>query len=129
MARADESQNNSTAESPHRCRKGKKPFTMDTDDLSRETYSAVLITAEKFHHDLTLQFGLLSYDCDNDNEFLNESEALINNWLEQSDLKYVVEDIFFDDPPNTTDFRNVLKSILGNILNVRRIPIENRIFG
>ena len=26
---------------------------MDTDDLSRETYRAIIIEAEKFNHDLT----------------------------------------------------------------------------
>jgi hypothetical protein len=31
---------------------------MDTDDLSREAYQAVIIEAEKFNHDLTLRFGL-----------------------------------------------------------------------
>ena len=31
---------------------------MDTDELSKETYRAIIIEAEKFHHDLTLQFGL-----------------------------------------------------------------------
>ena len=33
---------------------------MDTDDLSNETYKAVIIEAEKFNHDLTLQFGILA---------------------------------------------------------------------
>lgn len=99
---------------------------MDTDNLSKETYEAVLGTAEKFHHDLTLQFGLLSSYCDNDDEFLDESEALIKDWLELNDLQYVAEDIFFEDPP--TEFRNILINILGNIANARRIPIEKRIF-
>ncbi len=30
---------------------------MDTDDLSNETYDAVMIQAEKYGHNLTLQFG------------------------------------------------------------------------
>ena len=36
---------------------------IDTDDLSDRTYKAILLEAEKFHHDLTLQFGLLSGEC------------------------------------------------------------------
>jgi len=32
---------------------------MDTDDLSEETYKAIIGTAEGFHHDLTLQFCIL----------------------------------------------------------------------
>ncbi len=32
---------------------------MDTDDLSEKTYRAIMVEAERFNHDLTLQFGLL----------------------------------------------------------------------
>lgn len=28
-------------------------------------------TAEQFHHDLTLQFGVLAGDCESDNKFLD----------------------------------------------------------
>ncbi len=31
---------------------------MDTDDLSKEAYEAIIIEAERFSHDLTLHFGL-----------------------------------------------------------------------
>jgi hypothetical protein len=101
---------------------------MDTDDLSKEAYSAVLEAAEKFHHDLTLQFGLLSWDCDNDDDFLSQSETLIKGWLGQGDLKYIIEGVFFDDPPGKPEFEKVLKSILKNISIVQQIPLENRIF-
>ena len=33
---------------------------MDTDDLSNETYETVMIQAEKYSHNLTLQFGVLA---------------------------------------------------------------------
>ena len=105
-----------------------KNFHMDTDDLSKEAYSAVLETAEEFHHDLTLQFGLLSSDYDNDDDFLSQSETLIKGWLGQDDLRYVIEDIFFDDLPGKAEFEKVLQSILKNISIVRQIPLENRIF-
>lgn len=48
---------------------------MDTDDLTTKTYNAILGEAEKFHADLTLQFGLLSYDCNDEAEFIKKSEA------------------------------------------------------
>ena len=54
---------------------------MDTNDLSRETHTAIIDTAERFHHDLTLQFGVLTDDCNTDNEFLDESESVISNLL------------------------------------------------
>ena len=50
---------------------------MDTDELSRETYRAILLEAEKFNHDLTLRFGLLSYDCNDEQEYIEKSERLI----------------------------------------------------
>lgn len=30
---------------------------MDTDELSKESYEGILVTAEKLAHDLTLQYG------------------------------------------------------------------------
>ena len=36
---------------------------MDTDELSNEAYTAVLIEAERFHHNLTIHFGVLAGDC------------------------------------------------------------------
>ncbi len=32
---------------------------MDTDDLSNEAYDGIIIVAEKFNHDLTLQYDLI----------------------------------------------------------------------
>lgn len=101
---------------------------MDTDDLSKETYKAVLIAAEKFHHDLTLQFGLLSYNCHTDDDFLNKAEALIKSWLSESDLQFVISDIFFERRPAETRFRHVLQSILHNISSVKEISPDKRKF-
>ena len=39
---------------------------MDTDELSNEAYTAVLVEAERFHHNLTIHFGVLAGDCDED---------------------------------------------------------------
>ncbi len=36
---------------------------MDTDELSKETYEAVIGTASKLHEDLRLQFGLIAMQC------------------------------------------------------------------
>lgn len=54
---------------------------MDTDDLSRTTYKGIILEAENFNHDLTLQFGLLASDCKDDDDYLNQAEALIIHWL------------------------------------------------
>lgn len=101
---------------------------MDTDDLSQETHIAIIDTAESFHHDLTLQFGVLASSCDTDNEFLDESESMIKQWLTDWDLEEVIIDIFFDDLPSKKDFKKILNEILKNIENVKEIPIEKRKF-
>lgn len=101
---------------------------MDTNDLSRETHTAIIDTAERFHHDLTLQFGVLASDCKTDNEYLDQSESMIKEWLTDWDLEEVIMDIFFDDTPRKQDFKKVLDKILTNIEKVRKIPIEQRKF-
>lgn len=45
---------------------------MVTGDLSEENHRAIMIEAEMFNHDLTLQFGLLSSDCKNENNFIEK---------------------------------------------------------
>ncbi len=52
---------------------------MNTDDLSREAYKAVMIEAEKFDHDLTLRFGVLASQCDNEDEYLQECRCRFRN--------------------------------------------------
>ena len=44
---------------------------MDTDDLSSETYEAMILEAERFHHNLTLHFGMLAGQCDTAGKRLN----------------------------------------------------------
>ena len=99
---------------------------MDTDELSVEAYKAVIITAEKFHHDLTLQFGLLSYECNDEHEYLQKSKELIKEFL--SGLQESIDEIFFDKPPSTTAFKKVLEKILENISEVEKIPFDKREF-
>ncbi len=66
---------------------------MDTDDLSQDAYRAIMIESEIFNHDLTLQFGLLSYNCKNEIEFLKKSGTLIEE-IRRLD-EYELEDFFF----------------------------------
>ena len=101
---------------------------MDTNDLSRETHVAIIDSSERFHHDLTLQFGVLAGICDTDDKFLDESEEMIKEWLNDWDLDELIMDIFYDHPPNTTDFKKVLDKLLSNIEKVRKIPMVDRKF-
>ena len=110
------------------CKEIKTTQYMDTNDLSRETYTAIIDTAERFHHDLALQFGVLAGNCKTDNEYLDESESMIMEWLTEWDLDEVIIDIFYDDPPSKQNFKKTLEKILKNIDKVRKIPIEQRKF-
>jgi hypothetical protein len=99
---------------------------MDTDDLSIPTYTGVIIEAEKFSHDLTLQFGLMASDCKDDNDFLNQVEALIKKWLNDDDMFNLVEDIFFGESVNEKEFKKTLNKLVSNIAEIRKTPMEQR---
>jgi hypothetical protein len=97
---------------------------MDTDELSREAYKAVIIEAEKFNHDLTLQFGVLASECEDENEYLQKSRELIEEIraLESADL----EDLFFGVMPDITKLNLALDKIIKNIEKVERLPVSKR---
>jgi hypothetical protein len=97
---------------------------MDTDELSEETYQAIIIEAEMFNHDLTLQFGLLSYKCQDDNDFLEKSIILISEMKKYDEID--LDDMFFGDPPPIDQFHKVLDKILVNIEDVKKIPFDKR---
>ena len=99
---------------------------MDTDELSKETYKAIIIEAEKFHYDLTLQFGLVSYDCNDEQEFIDKSLVLIEKLRKAK--RYDLMDIFFDDVPDLAVLKKTLDKIVVNITKVRNIPINKRHF-
>lgn len=99
---------------------------MDTDDLSIETYKAILETAELFSHELTIEFGVLAMDCRDDNAFLDQSEMLINKC--RKNIKGAMKHIFCDDNPSQKEFEEIIEKISSNIKAVKAIPIENREF-
>jgi len=101
---------------------------MDTNDLSRETNNAIILTAERFHDELPLQFGVLADICKTDDEFLDQVELLINEWLTEWDLDEVMMDVFFDNPPDVKEFKEILVKILSSIESVRKIPANQRKF-
>lgn len=99
---------------------------MDTDDLSQEAYKAIMIESERFNHDLTLRFGLLSGDCDDEEEYLDKSLLLIKKL--KNAKKYQLEDIFFGNVPNSDQFNKTLDRIIENITKVKKIPFNKRHF-
>jgi len=99
---------------------------MDTDDLSREAYDGIIIEAEKLSHDLTLQYGLLSYHCENETEFIHNAEKLTREIMKakHEDL----DDMFFGNLPQKEKLASTLQQILKNIENVKSIPFDKRTY-
>ncbi|HED08133.1 MAG TPA: hypothetical protein ENI57_08465 [Ignavibacteria bacterium] len=99
---------------------------MDTDDLSIEAYNAVILKSEYFHHDLTLQFGVLSSSCKNETEYLENSLLLISGF--EADVDYAMDTIFFDNIPPRKDFISFLYELKVEIKKVQKIPFNKRTF-
>ena len=97
---------------------------MDTDDLSREAYKAIIIEAERFSHDLTLHFGVLSYRCQDESEFIERSRKLAETILVLDD--YEIEDLFFGNSPPRKQLEITLMKIIKNIEELNQIPINKR---
>ena len=97
---------------------------MDTDDLSIEAYEGIIVEAEKLSHDLTLHYGLLSGDCENESEFLEKAEKLTKKLLKvEADQ---LEDVFWGNSIPKDKLDHTLHQILSNIEEVRKIPEEER---
>ena len=88
-------------------------MAIDTGDLTDKTYQAIMIEAERFDHNLTLQFGLLSYQCKDEADFIKNSKQLIKQMLTYNMAD--IDDVFFGEPPTKKEFHNALNKILNNI--------------
>ena len=99
---------------------------MDTDDLSIPTYKGIILEAEKFNHDLTLQFGVLASGCKDDDDYLNQTEALIKEWLQIDEFEDIIDDIFYGESVNEKEFKKTLNKLLSNIAEIRKTPMKER---
>lgn len=99
---------------------------MDTDTLSNVTYKAVLLEAEKFNHDLTLQFGVMASSCKTEEEYLQKAKQLIDE-IRKLD-NYDLEDLFFGTLPDKKRLEQCLLQIERNIVEVETIPKHKRHF-
>jgi hypothetical protein len=97
---------------------------MDTDDLSTEVYKGIIIEAERFNHDLTLQFGVMASSCKNEKEYLLKAKKLIKEirGLDNDELS----DMFFGSLPDRNALLLTLDKILVNISDVEKIPETQR---
>ena len=91
-------------------------MSIDTGDLTDKTYQAIMIEAERFNHNLTLYFGLLSDECKDESDFIKKSKQLIKQMLKYNMAN--IDDMFFGEPPTKKDFHNALNKILENISSI-----------
>ena len=75
---------------------------------------------------MTLQFGLLSGDCNNEHEYIDRAEKLTREIMQAEDWE--IDDLFWDNPPEKEKLDFTCKKILDNIQKVKSIPIEKRKF-
>lgn len=99
---------------------------MDTDFLSEEAYNAIIVEAAKFNSNLTLHFGLLASDCNNENDYIEQAEQLINEMKEYDEND--IDDLFFGEPPEISEFHEALKKISDAIYELKKIPFDERTF-
>ena len=97
---------------------------MDTDDISREAYGAIIIEAEKLTHDLTLHFGVLCSHCHDESEYLDKSKQLAKEISQLEDDR--IEDLLFGNAPDRVKLDFTLKKIIQNIEEVYKTPIDKR---
>ena len=87
---------------------------------------AILMEAERFNHNLTLQLGVLSYDCKNEQEFIEKAEQLLYD-LKEADPEELI-DVFFGELPELDVFNQTINKIFRNLEEVKKIPFEKRHF-
>jgi hypothetical protein len=93
---------------------------MDTGDLSQKTYDVIIVEAERFDHVLTIHFGLLCDQCNNESEFIKLSKALISQLKQRDDSE--LSDSFFGDPPSRQDLHKAVDKISDNIALLTKKP-------
>ncbi len=97
---------------------------MDTDELSNEAYNGIIGEAEKLTHDLTLFYGVLSSECDDEDEYLDEAAEMTKELLQADDDE--LEEAFWGNPPNKKKLKATCEKILKNIERIKSIPLDER---
>lgn len=95
---------------------------MDTDNLSNETYNAIIIESERLTHDLTIHFGVIAKDCKNEREYLDKAYNLSKKILALSDNELL--DFFWGEMPDKTKLILTLKKIISNVIEIRKISTD-----
>ena len=78
---------------------------------------AILIEAEKFDHNLTLHFGCLADECENEKEYIREATKMVKEFKTYDDDEF--DDLFFGEPRDRKDIIIALDRILINISKLK----------
>lgn len=91
---------------------------MDTDDLSENAYKGIIIEAEQSSHDLTIYYGVLSSECEDESEYLAKAEELTKEIMSYDDI--ALDDLFFGETVDKKGLDIALGKILFNIQQLRK---------
>lgn len=67
----------------------------------------------------------MASDCKDDDDYLNQAETMIKQWLTDVDFDIVADDIFFGEPVDLDKFKVTLEKLLENISEIRKTPMNN----
>lgn len=80
--------------------------------------------AEKLTHDLTVYYGLLSGACEDEADYIDKVLEMTEEIMQADDWEQ--DDLFWGDPPDKEKLIFTLQTIIDNIKNIKKTPIENR---
>lgn len=63
-----------------------------------------------------MHYGVLSYDCKNESQYIDKAEELTREILQADE--YELDDLFWDNPPDKENLDFTLKRILENIKKI-----------
>ena len=104
----------------------KQGLSMDTDDLSIPVYDGIIREAERFNHNLSIQFGVLASECKDDDDYLNQAESMVKLWLAEEEFDELIDDIFFGEYVDLDDVKSMLEKLLFNIYEIKKTPMTER---
>jgi hypothetical protein len=81
-------------------------------------YKAIIAETDKFDANLTLKFGLLSYECENEKEYIEKAKKLIYEMFKYTEDD--VDDVFFEEQPVMEYFHKTLNKLLTNIATLKK---------
>ena len=90
---------------------------MNVTDLTDKTYTAIIEEAENFDEILSEQFALLTGQCSDEKDFINQAMDLTKGMLTYDEDE--IDELFEGEAPPIVEIHHTLKRILENIENLQ----------